>query len=601
MSKLPIAEREKAEVTIWHDRIKRGKKLRDKKIKEVKKYVQYYKSNQWSEISGYKDKPVINLFFPHVKSQIPFLYFQNPKWYVKPKPGHSKYAKNAEAATKFLNYYANENMRVTLKKQMRLSILDSFFFFGVIKSGYTADVGKNENYGKPKIMGYEGEVPIYDTDDEGKVINDNEEEIITSDKFVARRTSPAAMIFDTECQNYFEDGRYIIEEISMPLGDLKADKLYKNTSKLTSTYEVKRGLTISDEDLKKDDYSELKEDLKRITIYEIYDLEHDKLKVIAEGNNDTFLRNIPTPDGIDGHPYSFLQYNDIPDEIYPLSDFRVLRSPQDEVNKSSSLISSHAKRYGRKFGYLEGMIDEDEMSKLESGDDGVMFKVKDLPLNKCIEPLQNAPLDNAVYLYNDQSRQNFDKLASTTEADRGVVERRKTAYEASKIYGSGDFRKEDRRSQVEDFAADVGLKLLQSMQVHLTVEDATEISEEDSADWAVVTDRKDIEGQFNVGVIVGSATPKLPEYERQDFMGFMQMLSQFPKEILQVKLNFDAMLQAATKMFPALEDIQLLNDEQTQKEQTARMDQAEKINQLMELAKIQGKNKPAMPGKGVVQ
>ncbi len=595
-------EKEKAEVTIWFDRIERGKKLRKKKLKEVKKLVQYYKSNQWTDVSGYKEKPVVNLIFSHIKSQIPFLYFQNPKWYVRPKPNHLKYRANAEAATNYLNYYVGENLRITLKRQMRLSILDAFFFFGVMKSGYTAEVLPNENYGKPKVLGYEDDnedKPIYDVDEKtGEVKKDEEEEILISDKFSARRISPAAIIIDTECQNYFEDGRYIIEEISLPLEDVKSDKRYKNTEDLTESYDIETSLSISDEDKKDADYSELKSSLRRITIYEIYDLEHNKLKVLAEGLKDKFLRNEKTPDGIDGHPYSFLQFNDIPDEPYPLSDLRVLKSPQDEANKSLSLIASHAKRYGRKFGYIESLIEDDEMKKLESGEDGVMFKVKELPLNKVVEVLPTTPLDNSVYMYNDQSRQNFDKLASTTEADRGMVERRKTAYEASKIYGSSDFRKEDRRSQVEDFAADVGQKLLQAMQVHFTPEDALEISPEDASNWIVLKDRKDIEGQFNVGVIIGSATPKLPEYERTDFATFAQTLAMFPKELLQVKLNFDEMLRAVTKMFPSLEDISLLNDKNTQKQIQGKIDEQNKLTQLLELAKLQsGRGQPTKPQK----
>lgn len=583
-------EREKAEISVWMERIERSKKLRKRKLKEVKKYIAYYKSNQWGDLAGYKEKPVVNLFFSHIKSQIPFLYFQNPKWYVRPKPGHKKYAANAETATNYLNYYANENLRITLKRQMRLAILDAFFFFGVVKSGYTAEVGENKNYGKPKIIGYKGDKEIYDVDEMGKVALDDEEEVVVSDKFCSRRISPACILVDTECQNYIEDGRYIIEEISLPLEDVKKDKRYKHTDSLKPSYSLKLSLSLSEEQQKEARYSEMMDDLKRITIYEIWDLERKKLKVIAEGEKNHFLRNEETPEGVEGHPYSFLSFNDIPDEVYPLSDLRVLRSPQDEANKSLSMISAHAKRYSRKFGYIEGMIDEEEIAKVESPEDGVMFKVKELPLDKVIAPLQGAPLDQAVYMFNDLSRQNFDKLAATTEADRGAVERRKTAYEAQKIYASGDFRKEDRRSQVEDFAADVGMKLLQAMQVHLTPEDASEISEEDAKNWMVITDRKDIEGQFNVGVIVGSATPKLPETERQEFMQFMTMLTQFPPEMVQVKVNLDALLTIVPKLFPSLEDIEMLNPPEVQKQKQEQIDKQKQMEQLLELAQIQSKH-----------
>lgn len=599
--KLSDKEREKAEIVVWFDRIERGKKLRTKKLKEVKKFIQYYKNNQWAEITGYKEKPTINMIFAYIKSQIPFLYFQNPKWYVKPKPGHAVDAvDNSETATILLNYYVNENLRITLKKQMRLAILDAYFFFGVAKTGYTPELMLNENYGKPKILGYKDEAAIYDIDDvTGEAKVDTQEELVVSDKFASRRLSPACMIFDTECQNYFDDGRYIIEEISLPLEDVKNDSRYEHTEDLKPSYSIKHSLGLTKDDESKSEYKELFDDLKRITIYEIYDLEHDKLKVVAEGEKNYFLRNEKTPDGIDGHPYSFLTYNDIPDELYPLSDLRILKSSQEEINKSQSLINSHAKRYGRKFAYMENLIDEAEMTKLESGEDGVFFKVKELPLNKAIELLPTAPLDAAVGAYQTTSKMNFDKLSASTEADRGAVERRKTATEARDMSQKGDLRKEDRRSQVEDFAADIGMKLLKSMQANLTVDDAIKIGGEGAAkNWIQIKDREQINGEFNVGVIVGSMTPKLPEYERADFAQFMQTLSLFPAELVQVKVNFDSILKASSKMFPSLEDIQLLNDDATQKKIQEQIQQKQKVEQLIELAKIQGKRTVAQQ-KGV--
>ena len=584
-------EKDLQEITVWRDRIERGKKLRAGRIKEAKKYINYYKSNQWEQNSNWKERPVINLIFATIKSQLPFLYFKNPKWYVTPKSGHEeekeKIQKNAKTAEIYLNYYANENLRITLKRQTRLAILDAFFIFGCLKTGYVSNMIINENYGKPKILGYNGEDAIYDIDDKGNVQIDEREEVILNEKFVSRRVSPAFLIFDTECLNYFDDGRYIIEEISIPIQDIKNDKKYENTSDLKPTYMVKRGMSLSDQEMGKSEYSELQEDLKRTTIYEIWDIEHDKLKVIAEGH-DKWLRNEITPAGIESHPYTFLQYNDIPDEIYPLSDIRVLKSPQDEYNKSRAMVITHAKRYARKYGYIEGMIDEDELTKVEAGEDGTMFKVKELPLSKVIEPLEDAALDTSVYTNLDQARGDFDRLAVTNEADRGVIERRKTAYEASKIYGSSDLRKEDRRALIEDFMAETGDKLLQSMQANLSPQDAVPIAGKNRAlDWMAI-DKTNLEGQFTVKVEIGSMSAKLPESERQEFIMFMQSLSQFPPDMIQRKVNIDKLLEAVPLMFPALEDINLLNTPEQQKAIEDQQAKEQQIKMMLELAKMRG-------------
>jgi|GEM_PF-2165526 len=587
------AEKDLQEIRVWRDRIERGKKLRSKKIKEAKKYIKYYKSQQWDENSPFKEKPVTNLIFATIKSQMPFLCFQNPKWYVTPKSGHEeekdKIQENAKTAEIYLNYYANENLRITLKKQIRLAVLDAFFIFACLKTGYVPTMIINENYGKPKILGYEDadDKPIYDIDDKGNIQTDEDEEIMLNEKFASRRISPASLIFDTECPNYFEDGRYIIEEISLPLQDIKNDKKYENTSDLKPTYMVKRGLSLSDQELGRADYHELQEDLKRVTIYEIWDIEHDKLKVIGE-DHDKWLRNVETPEGVEKHPYTFLQFNDIPDEIYPLSDIKVLKSPQDEYNKSRAMEIIHAKRYGRKFGYVEGEIEEEELTKAESGEDGTFFKVKSLPLNKVLEPVPDAPLDQAVYVGTQNSRSDFDRLAVTNEADRGVIERRKTAYEASKVYGSSDLRKYDRRSLVEDFMSETGDKLLQSMQANLSPQDAVPIAGKNRATTWMKMDKTNLEGQFNVKTEIGSMTAKLPEAERGEFIQLMQSLSQFPPDMIQRKINFDGILNAIPSMFPALEDINLLNDEETQKKIEDQQNKQKQIEMMLQLAKMRG-------------
>lgn len=575
---------EKQEVAIWLDRIVRGERLRDKKIKEARRYIEYYKSNQWSDISGnYKEKPVINLVFSHIKSQIPFLYFQNPKWYAKPKQGFFKFAKNSETATAFLNYYANENMGSSLKKQSRLAILDAFFIFGCIKTAYVADTEANVNFGKPKIKGYdENNEPIYEMEGD-KFVIDETEELPVNEKFVARRTSPARLIFDTECDSYFEEGRYIIEEINVSLSQLKKDKRYKNTATLKESYSIKVGQALSSSDLEKEENMGVADDVKRTTIYEIWDIENKKLKVVSKGNSDKFLRNIDTPDGVEQHPYSFLVFNTVPDEAYPLSDMRSLKPIQDEHNKSLAMISAHAKKSRRKYGYIESMIDEDQLEVAEGGDDGAMFKVKELPMSKVMDIMPEANLSQSVFDYYNISRGAFDKISATTEADRGAVERKKTAFEASKIYGSADLRKEDRRSLVEDWLSDVGAKLLQTMQSNLTPEDAEEIIPEGKQSWVQVKDKNQIAGQFSVAVIVGSAAPKLPEYERNDFMMFMQAITQFPPELIKLKVDLNSILEAAAKMFPSLDGIKLLNTEEEQAKIKKEMDEQKRIENLMAL------------------
>ena len=252
-----------------------------------------------------------------------------------------------------------------------------------------------------------------------------------------------------------------------------------------------------------------------VTLYEIYDLEHDKLIVLAE-DHDEFLRDENIPDGIEGSPYEFLRFNEIPDELHPLSDIKNLKPIQEEHNLGRAMIMTHAKRFGRKYGYKDGTFppgEEDaEMEKLKDPEDGGFFKyAEEMPI-----PMLDAPLDSAVYQNFQQTSIDFHKVGGSTEHERGTVERRKTAFEAGQISKEAGIRKEDRKSLTEDFAAGVGAKLLQSFQANLTIEQAVEIAGQAGMQWQNIS-RENITGQFTVGVEIGSAAPAIPEFERQDF------------------------------------------------------------------------------------
>jgi len=565
---MPEYNTEDPRVTIWRDRIARSKKARKKMLKDRQIYINFYEGNQWTaKKTTLSEKPVINLIFAYIKTQLPFLYFQNPKWYCSPR-GAAQYMTqlqaNAELATRFVNYYAKENLGIALKKQMRLAILDAFFAFGTIKVGYSAAFETNTNFGNNKVLGEdENGDPIYEVDSEtGEILKDEEEKILVNEAFFARRRSPNAMLFDPECENFFEDGKWIAEEIVKPTQDIKNSELYENTKDLKPSGAIKPGFDIQDSDL--EEMKELQGDLERNTIYEIYDLEHDRLIVLADGH-DKFLRDEPIPEGIDKHPYAFLRFNETPDKMYPISDIALLKSLQEEINVGRGMIMTHAKRFNRKYGYTDetfaGTDGAVEMEKLKNSEDGTLFKYT----GTMPEPLKDAPLDAAVYQNFSQSFIDFREVSGSTEMDRGLVERRKTATEAGQIAKASNIRKEDRKSLVEDFAAEVGNKLVQSMQANLTREMAVQIIGPEGQMWQNVT-REEIEGEFTTSVEIGSMAPRLPEFERQELVQMLQVIAQFPPEVVMVKINFDGLIENLRKYFPLLDTTKIINSPSKQRE-----------------------------------
>ncbi len=582
-----MASKLQNDVVIWQDRIDKSIKLRDKKKKEIRKYIAYYKGNQWSNPTKLKEKPVTNLIFKEIKTQLPYLCFQNPKWLVSAVgPKKKEHYKNLANAQYYLNYYARENLRISLKRQLRFAILDAFFWFGAMKTGYQADIEIPNIYKKTKFENKEtGETSTIYMNENGEIV-ENPKEIVTNEKFLSRRITPGSLSFDREAISCFEDGKYIIEEINLILKNVKKDKRYSNTIDLQPSYEIASSLSSEDKKNEAENSKDLHDELSRIIAYEIYDLENNEILVLPK-DHDKLIRKDSMPDGIDGHPYSFLVFNDIPDEMYPLPDIKVQISPQDDYNKAVGIINEHAKKFARKYGYIEGMIEEDQLELLKNPEDGTLFKVKKLPLGECIEPLADPTLDPATDKMLATALFNFREAGGSTEQERGQVERRKTAYEASKMTESLTVRKQDRRSLVEDFASDVGTKLLQSMQKNLTVEDTVKIgNKNDDSDWLVMN-KENIAGQFNAIVEMGSMTPKLPELERQDFGLVLQAISQFPPDLIESHVNFSELLKAIPQMFPSLENIEFINSDDKIKSIQAEQTKRTQVEYLLQLAQSQ--------------
>ena len=589
-----MARKRHIEVTnVWDDRILRSEKAREKYIKRARTLVQMYVGKQWVDRAiKFPDKATCNLIFPHIKTQLPSLYFQNPKFFVRAT--RRGYDDNAALAQLLLNNNMKHQQGKSFKRHARAAILDAFFAFGCIKTGYAEEIETNPQYGKPLVKGMDGDTPIYDIDDKtGAMRYDTEEDVISSQKFFSRRTSPGSLLFDLDADNFFEEGRYIIQEIHRPLVDVKKDLMYDKVerTKLEASYAVKGGLKLSGKDYETKEYGSIYDDLQMAVLYEIYDLESDKLKTICKGH-DRFLRNEKMPDGIDGHPYSFLIFNEIPDELYPLPEIEPLKGIQEDYNIAKTMVAAHAKRFGRKYGYIKSQFaTEDDIDRIENGEDGVMFEVKELPLKgKVIEALEDATLDPSVYQWLMNSREDFREAGGSSEMERGQVERRKTAFEASKISEGIGVRKEDRRSLVEDFLADAGTKMLKSMQANLSETEIERLAPERKTEWIAVT-ADQIRGDLVTEVEAGSTAPKIPELERQDILMLLQAMVQMPPQALkwfEVYLNFEQLTKSLIKSFNTLDETSMINDAETQKQIKERQAKEEALMKQMEMTKVKG-------------
>jgi hypothetical protein len=208
---------------------------------------------------------------------------------------------------------------------------------------------------------------------------------------------------------------------------------------------------------------------------------------------------------------------------------------QLELNTARSRIMTHRKRFNRKY-LATGQWEPEELSKLESGDDGTVLQAN---VGSSVVPIADAPLDSfgtyteVSYLEKDL----IEMLGGSTDEARGIAGA-DSATQAGIMDKRLEVKEGDAMSMVIDFVTDIVRKVDQLVQTHITKDEAIRITGPEGEYWAMVKqdDYQEIEGEFQYDVNVGATIPNLPQMERTQWLSFLQLLGNFPHLLMQKHL-----------------------------------------------------------------
>lgn len=550
---------EQERINVWKNRINWSRSKRESYIKSYDTFKAFFIGDQVDYTKTAIEIIVINLIYSHIKATLPLLYFQNPHFYLSPT--RNEFEDAATIAESVINYLAKKQK---LKKEIRLATLDALFLIGICKTGYDPIFAKNPNSGKPVIagVGEDGQqIQVFDPDS-GQPIIEPDEFLIKED-FFSKRISPKNVLFDPEYKNFLEDHNWIAEEVIERLDDVKDNGYFKKAirDELKETHMAENEVfhTSGGSQL-----GEVQDDLKRIKLIHVYDFKEEKFRIFAEGqSNDTlgFLYEDDVPDGMDLHPYSILKFTEIPDEWYPLSEIKILKPIQEEINKATGIIVAHAKKFLRKYGYETGAFANDiEKEKFKEPEDGMMVEFNVGKLDK-IAPIPDLTLDPASLEYLNRFHLYFWQTAGRTEQERGQVERRKTMFESSQIEKYGQLRNQDNMSLVEDFAVDICKKKLDQLQANMRIPLAIQIAGPVGKFWQEGITKDQIIGDMDINIDIGSTSPKIPEIEKKQLMEFMEMLSSIPgiEQVMSLQMDEEISIGEFIKQLAKKYDIDEYN------------------------------------------
>jgi len=527
--------------------------------------IDLYRMKQFLERSD-NDRIAVNVSFSTVNTIVPSISVNYPQISVNPRdPQEMPQAQAAEAA---VNYWWRH---YDWRKEIQRAVKDALIMGnGWIKVGWRyqtsaraltdaerADVIEDA---KEKASQQAAEQPetaaAQPTDDEIEAQAPQETYEVEVDEPFVERVSPFDIFIDPEA-TCIEDLKWIAQRLVVPIADARKDNRYKLGPRRALQPDMSTNVRWRDDEETDADTGRKRyaDDVKRVTLWEFYDLRSSFYCVFAEDGEDFLLdpTDFPYPYG---QPFVHLGNYDVPDQFYAMGDLEALEPLQHELNAVRSDMMNHRKRWQRAYLINKDAFDTAAQNQLLSDRDNrlVYVDAQSGPLKDMIEPVPQLPLDPQMYQYSEQIESDVDLISGVSEYQRGAqAEIRRTATEAAMIQDATNARAADKLAQIEVFMADVARRVVQLAQVYLTGdENIARIVGPDGAQNWVPFDRESIQGEFDFEVEAGSTQPRDESYRRQQALQLLNTLAPYAEQGV---INMQTMLSTVLRDAFGIKDV----------------------------------------------
>lgn len=525
------------------------------------------------------EKLKFNHFAATIKTSRPNLFFQTPKFYVRPKPGRTEPVadRKASAGEGVLEAIARQDDN--LEAAGGLAMLQAFFRIGVLKNVYDPRMEPNPKAGEPMVETVNGQ-PVMDDETQapkllkhplkGTVITEPDE-VLTDETYRWAWVDAANMLLPDEGPDPMK-WTWIGEEVIVPLSVAKDDTRFPKSVRATlhgnmTRQQARERMTTTSTLTDADD--------PMFKYYEVYDYRAKRLLIWADGQDDNdFLVHEPQPSWIDNDPYSLLPLGEpilgpdpSPWPVPPVKDWIPV---QVEYELRRKQITGGAGRSARKVFYVEGTFDDEEEARkaLQSPIDMEAVKLKSMADN--VRPAVQADPDLNGSIYKDTAFLQADWRIITGQTGARMSDPEGgTATESSFVERAAGLRDADMQKSVTRWLAQAGRKMFQCVKETLTLElwvAYQDISDKEIQDyfqnvyklppevltmfpalksslraqfgqqkWQSVT-REDLIFEADVTVQPGSTRPKSLDAERRAWVEVLKIFGAAPQLLMSRKL-----------------------------------------------------------------
>lgn len=490
---------------------------------------------------GYNWDIILNEVYPIVQTNLPSIFFRNPKAYLKPRqktyiakqldPTTGKKVdteldshKSANTQEAILNYSLE---KIKYKKETRKVLLDALLFpHGILWHGYKGDFGMTE------------EQSIY----------------VKDDMIFVKRLCPTRFIKDPNVNfSNLDEAKWVGRIIDIPYQDLIEDdqldvdpKLIKGfmgygdkvgtaTALLqtkgvqvvqtgggdtTPIYNFKKNLLdFTEQGFKESKYSRF------VRCYEIFLRPTKKEKRDGSKGNVVLLtteqvkplRVNDWPYKAEGFPSKLLQFNELPDAMMGLSDVDTYKSIADQKNIITNMQIRNAQENSKLYVAVAtgGLQGEESIQKIQKGDQTILLFEGETVGNRMTVSSGAGAASSELYLIDQRIQKNLDDKSGVTDLRRGGTPQSGEESAASvKIRAAaGSARPAYRQDIMKDFLEDSFSFANDLLKQYMPIDKAVRIIGSLDLQWSNDPSQEEIQADVDVEIDAISMLPENPEDE----------------------------------------------------------------------------------------
>lgn len=522
-------------ISTWKRRITAANKLYNdwRKRYKVEALEKYYEGFQWAGQEDDDSNPyVLNMFYSTIETKMPTLIFDCPHFVITPRPDQivedpDEAFLSSQNLQDALNTYVDQENN-NFNSNVEAPIMDSWFGFGIIESGYSADWINNPKAPKPGRPDNKDQSEQHNRIKIPFKLPVNERvftKYIPYDQF---RVAPGAQreLWELDWCGYYEF--YHVDDL--------------RTIKNFDRYDYQGGLgedellTISDGISKHDSDFVLSGQRDYVLVWKIWDNRNKKAIVFVPGY-DVIIYEKPFKE----FPFTSLRFRKPKRGFYPIPPTFNWISPQNELNEFRETNRTHRRRFRRMYILLTSAgVDRTEAEKLINGPDGGIIEAD---RENALQPVPNADLGASHNISEQVTREDFNIISATTNNQRGGNDR-ETATAANIQNERATVRESRERTIIALFIQSLGKSILQIIKNRFVNEfsvqsEPADIMKPTGDDVGTmttpiyrkvdpVTDFGSKSFDFDVVLQIETMSPVANSEEKTKFLEFIGLMAKFP-------------------------------------------------------------------------